>query len=1021
MKGNLRAPIWIIPVLVLVMAIGAFAAVVALNHSTAPLAEADIKPDSVKVTLTDTDVGELSGYTITAIVGVTSVVPTNMIRVTFPAGTTGPEELADLMNATSITMGDGVAPPDQAAAVISATYTNLEELVVTLMPPAAFVVEETMVIVFPESAGIINPTNDGVTDTFSVLHVGFGPAAVSADFDFDKKVRDVSASLFPDDPGDHARLRYEFTTSISGGLKPGDEIILTLEDDFGFEVVTPLVLSLINISASKVNGPDPDPDDDTTTGSCATGGSPILANETRNPTGVNVDFTGGENDLLQITVTVPDMSSDDGSGTNSICANATVTVIFQQGAGIVNAHEAGAYPTMVRTTADDTEARISPGTVVRARLELADNDDDRYSKEPLLILGIEGNEGVTVWLDFDGDGIRDADEFDLCNMLADRDDTAQCEIILNNPPFFPGLHGPGGSCELPNMVNCNFINFVGSEGRTTGSPLELTQEQVNRQTMNLLGNINISPRAANVGDTVTVSLFDFPSNAPIDLIQVLTGLNVSPSNLPLLTGPSGEVSFGWTIPGVAPACIPYGTGLPSTGVCVGKGDNNPDAGVRVPTGLRRIDIFTGESGNDDTKKDDNDANLTIAGANLSLSHDSVIANQDLTISGNGFSEAVDGTDICVVEGKITIGNVAIAIDDDNDCPHDVLNAAGVAAGVSVRKGILLTSGGTFTITVRVHDPVGSTPKLSTSLLNEATHELKVIDTNGAEGVLEITIAERSLQVTPASARPRDVVTIIGRNFIADNADGLASTVPIEYVCGSSSRTVTADPDVSGNFRESLRIPSGCSIPSTNTLTARISAGGTLTGVVETVTHEIPEGLISITPARGASGTLVTVTGEGFRTFETVERVEFSGLTTLGGRTVNTDNNGDFEIQGLLVPGLDPGIHAVKVEVSTGTNRTTSSTSFEVLETGLIGAPTPIADVYAMSESLLRIFRFDNNTKTWEFNDPREEFADANTLDELVTGGVYWLLIDQDVELDVIGVLLNLTCTGDDCWNLVVWP
>ena len=1014
MKGNLRAPIWIIPVLVLVMAIGAFAAVVALNHSTAPLAEAEIKAGSVMVTLTDTDVGELSGYTITAIVGVTSVVPTNMIRVTFPAGTTGPEELADLMNATSITMGDGVAPPDQAAAVISATYTNLEELVVTLMPPAAFVVEETMVIVFPESAGIINPTNDGVTDTFSVLHVGFGPAAVSADFDFDKKVRDVSASLFPDDPGDHARLRYEFTTSISGGLKPGDEIILTLEDDFGFEVVTPLVLSLINISSSKVNGP---------TGSCATGGSPILANETRNPTGVNVDFTGGENDLLQITVTVPDMSSDDGSGTNSICANATVTVIFQQGAGIVNAHEAGAYPTMVRTTADDTEARISPGTVVRARLELADNDDDRYSKEPLLILGIEGNEGVTVWLDFDGDGIRDADEFDLCNMLADRDDTAQCEIILNNPPFFPGRFGPGGSCKLDaKMDKCNFINFVGSEGRSTGFPAALTQADVDRQTMRLEPHVEFSPDSANVGDTVTVSLFDYPSGAPVDKIRVLRSLNITPANLPINTGPSGEVSFGWTIPGVAPACIPAGTGIqdgdPGADLaCLGVRDTNPDAGVRVPRGKLRVDIFTGEGQDTDALQDDNDANLTIAGANLSLSHDSVIANQDLTISGNGFSEAVDGTDICIVEGKITIGNVAVAIDDDNDCPHDVLNAA----GVNVRKGILLTSGGTFTITVRVHDPVGSTPKLSTSLLNEATHELKVIDTNGAEGVLEITIAERSLQVTPASARPRDVVTIIGRNFIADNADGLSSTVPIEYVCGSSSRTVTADPDVSGNFRESLRIPSGCSIPSTNTLTARISAGGTLTGVVETVTHEIPEGLISITPARGASGSLVTVTGEGFRTFETVERVEFSGLTTLGGRTVNTDNNGDFEIQGLLVPGLDPGIHAVKVEVSTGNNRTTSSTSFEVLETGLIGAPTTMADVYAMSESILRIFRFDNNTKTWEFNDPREEFADANTLDELVTGGVYWFLIDQDVELDVIGVLLNLTCTGDDCWNLVVWP
>ena len=843
---------------------------------------------------------------------------------------------------------------------------------------------------------------------------------MSADITYTGKnrVRQGTATVFPDDPGDPSRLRVDFKTSPSGGMKPGDEIILTLEDDFGFELVTPMVLSLITISADAVTAPE-------MKGPCEKGG--VLANETRNPTGVNVDFTGGENDLLQITVTVPDMSSDDGSGTNSICEGATVTVIFHQGAGIANAREAGEYRTTVRTTADDVEFRFKDDLVSRARLLLSDDDDDRYSKEPLLILGIEGNESVTVWLDSDGDGTRDAGEFDLCNMVADRDDTAQCEIILNNPPFFPGRFGPGGSCKIDIMDKCNFINFIDSEGRTTGFPAAaLTQADVDRQTMRLLPHVEFSPDSANVGDTVTVSLFDYPSSAPVDKIRILKSLYITPANLPINTGPSGEVSFGWTIPGVAPACIPARTGIPvgvddKDSACPGVNATNPHAGDRVPRGKLRVDIYTGEGTVTDDDDAEQNANLTIAGANLSLSHDSVIANQDLTISGNGFSEAVDGTDICVVEGKITIGNVAIAIDDDNDCPHDVLNAAGVAAGVSVRKGILLTSGGTFTITVRVHDPVGSTPKLSTSLLNEATHELKVIDTNGAEGVLEITIAERSLQVTPTAARPRDVVTIIGRNFIADNADGLASTVPIEYVCGSSSRTVTADPDVSGNFRESLRIPSGCSIPSTNTLTARISAGGTLTGVVETVTHEIPEGLITITPARGASGTLVTVTGEGFRTFETVERVEFSGLSTMGGRSVNTDNNGDFEIQGLLVPGLDPGIHAVKVEVSTGTNRTTSSTSFEVLETGLIGAPTPIADVYAMSESLLRIFRFDNNTKTWKFNDPREEFADANTLDELVSGGVYWLLIDQDVELDIDGVLLNLTCTGDDCWNLVVWP
>ena len=263
------------------------------------------------------------------------------------------------------------------------------------------------------------------------------------------------------------------------------------------------------------------------------------------------------------------MSSDDSSGTNSICEGATVTVIFHQGAGIVNAHEAGEYRTTVRTTADDVEFRFKDGLVSRARLLLSDDDDDRYSKEPLLILGIEGNEGVTVWLDANGDGIRDANEFDLCNVLADRDDTAQCEITLNNPPFFPGRFGPGGSCKVgPMMSKCNFINFVGSEGRSTDFPWDdVTQASVDRQTMRLEPHVEFSPDSANVGDTVTVSLFDFPSYAPVDKIRVLRGLNITPANLPINTGPSGEVSFGWTIPGVAPACIPARTKTPRLGCC----------------------------------------------------------------------------------------------------------------------------------------------------------------------------------------------------------------------------------------------------------------------------------------------------------------------------------------------------------------------------------------------------------------------------------------------------------------------
>jgi len=983
MKGNLKAPIWIIPVLVLVMAIGAFAAVVAFNHSTAGPTEAS-----------NLDTGDLT------------------------QGRVDPEKLVPAPFATSIGTG-------------------------------------------------------------------------------------AKITVFPNDPQDPSRLRVDFTVSgvapnvgggfddpadiDEGGLKPGDEIVLEIEDDFGFEIETPLVLSRITLSASKVTN-DP---------------TPSVAGQTVQPDGVNVDFTGDENDLLQITVTVPDMGIADGSGANGIADGAVVTLIFHQGAGIVNAREAAEYKTSMFTTADADKFTFDDGLIVRARLLLADDDDDRGSKEPLFVLGIEGKESTTIWLDYDGDGIRDGNERDLCNGIADADDTFSCTIVLNNPPFFPGeFNADDGNCNVtvpPTMKNCNFINFVGSEGRTTGFPnfssLSIADQQtiVDRQIMKLLGFQEFSPSSANVGDTVTITLFDFPSNAQVDLIQVLKGLKLTPLNLPK-TGPSGEVSFGFKIPGVAPACIPFGTGagvdstadldgaitagattlavkplgkgssfavsmviqidderfkitaitdddltvtgadtttlaaahadgaqidILSSGVCITqKGDNNPRAGERVPTGKLRVDIKSGTSTL--TKVDDSGTiasfNLTISGANLSLSHETVIANQDLTISGNGFSE---GSSNCIFEGQITIGNVPVQIDDDADCPATVLAASSLSPKPT--RGILLTTGGTFTITVRVHDVVGSTPPLSSSLLNEATHELKVIDSNGAEGVLQVTIAERTLEVVPVAARPRDTVTIIGRNFISDNQDGLSTTVTIKYDCGATSRTVTADPDVSGNFRETLRIPSGCAIPSTNTLSAAISADGKPTGVVETVTHEIPEGLITIEPGRGVSGSLVTVRGEGFRTFETVSKVEFGGLGTLGGRTVNTDANGDFLIEQLLVPGLDPGIHAVKVEVSTGSNRTTSSTSFEILESGLIGAPTPVDEFYAMSDSLLRIFWFDNSSKEWLFNDRSPDFADVNDLDELVSGGVYWILIDQDLTLDVLGVLIELTCIGDNCWNLTNWP
>ena len=248
MKGNLKTPIWIIPVLVLVMAIGAFAAVVALNHSTAGPTEAS----------------NLDGLELTGAAGIG---------------------------------GDGL---------VTATHSTTGTAVTRLTGS-----------IFPDDPG--DPTRFRVDFTVS----GIAPDVVGLS-------PDVSGTF--NDPAD----------ADEGGLQPGDEIIITLEDDFGFVVETPLVLSRIDLSASIVTN-DP---------------FPSVAGQTVTPDGVNVDFSGDENDLLQITVTVPDMGTADGSGANGIADGAIVTVIFHQGAGIVNGREANDYGTTVTTTEDMVAARI---------------------------------------------------------------------------------------------------------------------------------------------------------------------------------------------------------------------------------------------------------------------------------------------------------------------------------------------------------------------------------------------------------------------------------------------------------------------------------------------------------------------------------------------------------------------------------------------------------------------------------------------------------------------------------------
>ena len=81
---------------------------------------------------------------------------------------------------------------------------------------------------------------------------------------------------------------------------------------------------------------------------------------------------------------------------------------------------------------------------------------------------------------------------------------------------------------------------------------------------------------------------------------------------------------------------------------------------------------------------------------------------------------------------------------------------------------------------------------------------------------------------------------------------------------------------------------------------------------------------------------------------------------------------------------------------------------------------PAIALEPIGDNLVRVFKFDNATKTWAFYDPREEFAQANTLTEVTPGEVYWIKVTETTTVSINGRPVSLTCAQGYCWNQVVW-
>ena len=502
----------------------------------------------------------------------------------------------------------------------------------------------------------------------------------------------------------------------------------------------------------------------------------------------------------------------------------------------------------------------------------------------------------------------------------------------------------------------NYINGVDGRGQRAATVGHF------KQRLLLTPSITVTPSGGSPGEVMLVQLLDFPSGQSVDQVQL--------SRTDICGGIATNAN---------------GTSK----VCSGSTDSqgNVNVSVVIPNwavpGKQELKVIT--SGGSD--------NLTvdITGPRIQATPKEVVANQRVSLVGSGFfaGSKIGDCDSCN-DAAITIGGDPIPWQQINGGDDvDVDNGGNWSAAVDLPLTSATTANGERTI--------------------------RVTDSMGRTGTVDVTILARRVEITPSSGRVGTQSVVRGWNFPSKNDDGESFNVVIRYDAGNQKgATVTAVPDASGRFETPLRIPTTAGIPSTNTVTVEFDDVNDVT-VVTTVTHDVPEGIIKLSSTSGSPGSEITISGEGFKTFVPVQSVKVGNIEVTPSPNPSTDGQGMLGFN-VTIPGLDNGIQTIEVKVS----GTTASVGFTVRPSGVsAGDITASAEATVnLGENFVRSFNFNNDTKSWTFYSP--EAPDDSTQTSFITGESYWILIGESQEVILNGKTRNLTCEAGNCWNQLVW-
>ncbi len=546
----------------------------------------------------------------------------------------------------------------------------------------------------------------------------------------------------------------------------------------------------------------------------------------------------------------------------------------------------------------------------------------------------------------------DADDDDYMPML-DANEDVICTVLIDSNDV--------GICRDVEISHPVF------RGGATGNWISAVDGQNNYVTVPekfiLEDSITATPDNGSPGELILVRMVDFPAGAVsnVELARQSICDNDGSSS-----GDPGNMD--------APAC---------TGSVDATG--NGSFSITIPDwaepGSQELRVHVG-SANAST-------NITVAGPRINVTPGTVVANQRVSVVGSGFTP---GSELSSRESvsKITINGRAV-------------DWARINGGETVN----VDNGGNWSASIDM--------PLAEVTTSEGMRTLRITDSMGRTGTAELMVHERTVTIDPQVGRVGTLATVQGMNFPGKNDEGSSFNITVRYEAGQGKQTtVSAVPDASGRFEVQLRIPTTAAIPSTNTVKVEFDDDQGVK-VVTSISHDVPEGAISLSETSGAPGTVVTINGEGFKSFAPVSSVMIGAVEVTPSPKPTSDAQGMMEFA-IRVPGLDVGIQTVEVKVG----NTTASTGFTVTPSGVsTGSVTPAMEaVENLGDNFVRAFNFNNDLKSWSFYDPMA--VEASTLDSFITGESYWMLIKSTQEVILNGKTRNLTCVAGNCWNLVVW-